>query len=449
MRTKVALLYDFQITVWYNADMSNRLKNKKYFSKRSYHGGSRGMNPTIKIIVSAVGILLAAAVLFVCVIAVMVLLEKNGIDTPISPDGITAKYIDKLHNSGLFGFDSGDVLVCSPTPFVTPEPTATPDPMASFDGEAAEKELVMPSDSDYKYFGAPYCYDGRIICSAGKIIGGKSLLCALISYDIASGEVTELDIESKNGQLLNPVFNESWLIYLDGNTQNGGGDICVVDLKSGNMTPTVIKTVYLGQPEFKLDGDYFTWVERTGTSKDKVFVCHIPSQEITVVAAFTKSNYGTSTPYMFGGRVIWANDDNISHEGGRVSSAIEYIDLENGSINSLLPDVYVHDPEYNGTYYAWINANYSSDSELYIYNGVDAPMLIDSGVVEFGISEDYIAYGKDEAVWVYIFASGQIYRITPERESTQFLGTSGGYIMWMDVTSRERDVIRYASLPEF
>ena len=156
MRTKVALLYDFQITVWYNADMSNRLKNKKYFSKRSYHGGSRGMNPTIKIIVSAVGILLAAAVLFVCVIAVMVLLEKNGIDTPISPDGITAKYIDKLHNSGLFGFDSGDVLVCSPTPFVTPEPTATPDPMASFDGEAAEKELVMPSDSDYKYFGAPY-----------------------------------------------------------------------------------------------------------------------------------------------------------------------------------------------------------------------------------------------------------------------------------------------------
>ena len=109
----------------------------------------------------------------------------------------------------------------------------------------------------------------------------------------------------------------------------------------------------------------------------------------------------------------------------------------------------MHDPEYNGTYYAWINANYSSDSGLYIYNGVDAPMLIDSGVVEFGISEDYIAYGKDEAVWVYIFASGQIYRITPERESTQFLGTSGGYIMWMDVTSRERDVIRYASLPEF
>ena len=76
-------------------------------------------------------------------------------------------------------------------------------------------------------------------------------------------------------------------------------------------------------------------------------------------------------------------------------------------------------------------------------------MLIDSGVAEFGISKDYIAYGKDEAVWVYIFASGQIYRITPERESTQFLGTSGGYIMWMDVTSRERDVIRYALLPEF
>ena len=33
------------------------------------------------------------------------------------------------------------------------------------------------------------------------------------------------------------------------------------------------------------------------------------------------------------------------------------------------------------------------------------------------------------------------------RENTQFLGVSGGYVMWMDVTSRERDIIKYALPP--
>lgn len=115
----------------------------------------------------------------------------------------------------------------------------------------------------------------------------------------------------------------------------------------------------------------------------------------------------------------------------------------------MLPDVYIHDPQYNGNYYAWLGSSHDADASLYVYNSVDAPIVIDTGVVEFDISDKFIAYGKNEAVWVYLFSTGAIYRITPERESAQFLGTSNGYIMWMDVTSRERDIIRYVSLPEF
>ena len=68
-------------------------------------------------------------------------------------------------------------------------------------------------------------------------------------------------------------------------------------------------------------------------------------------------------------------------------------------------------------------------------------------MVEFGISDSFIAYGKDEAIWIFVFETQKTYRLTPEREHAQFLGVSGGYIMWMDVTSRERDIIRYAKLP--
>ena len=271
--------------MWYNDCMSNRLNNKRYFKRRA-SGRSGGLHPVIRFIVSAIGILLALGII---VLAAMITLEAVfKVDTPITPDGVIAHGLDKLN--------AGNLLICSPTPYVTPEPTPVPKPMDSFNGGEAEREIVLPNDMSYPWFGKPYCYGNKIICSAGKLVNGKSLMVSLLEYDIASETVKKLDIESKNGQLLNPVFNDSWLIYLDGNTSNGGGDICVIDLKSGSMAPTVIKTVYVCQPEFKLDGDYFTWLERTGTSKDKIFVCHIPSGETTVIRSFTQSGYGTSMP---------------------------------------------------------------------------------------------------------------------------------------------------------
>lgn len=423
--------------MWYNDCMSNRLNNKRYFKRRA-SGRSGGLHPVIRFIVSAIGILLALGII---VLAAMITLEAVfKVDTPITPDGVIAHGLDKLN--------AGNLLICSPTPYVTPEPTPVPKPMDSFNGGEAEREIVLPNDMSYPWFGKPYCYGNKIICSAGKLVNGKSLMVSLLEYDIASETVKKLDIESKNGQLLNPVFNDSWLIYLDGNTSNGGGDICVIDLKSGSMTPTVIKTVYVCQPEFKLDGDYFTWLERTGTSKDKIFVCHIPSGETTVIRSFTQSGYGTSMPFIHNGKIIWADDDNIAHEGGRISSALKYVNISDGEIVDLLPDAYIHDPECNSNYYAWLDSAHAENASLYVYNGYDAPVVIDTGVVEFGVSDDYIAYGKNDAVWVYLFSDGSIYRITPEREAAQFLGVSGGYIMWMDVTSRDRDIIRYVALPE-
>lgn len=427
--------------LWYNYAMSKKFKNKRYFKHRSYGNGSNSWNPVVRFLISAIGIILAVSIVS---IGAMIALEAVfHIDTPIKPDGIIA--------NGLEQINAGDLLVCSPTPYFTPEPTQTPHPMDSFNGGEIEREIVLPSDISYPWFGKPYCYGNKIIFSAGKVIDGKSLMCALMEYNIDSDSesVTELNIESKNGQLLNPVFNDKWLVYLDGNTSNGGGDICVLELNNGVSSPIVIKTVYACQPEFSLYGDYFTWIERTGTLKDKVFVCHIPSMETTVVQTYTQSGYGTSKPHMYAGRIIWAADDNIAHEDGRVSSALKYIDLESGGISEMLPDVYIHDPQYNGNYYAWLGSSHDADAALYVYNGSDAPVVIDTGVVEFDISDKFVAYGKNEAVWVYLFSTGAIYRITPERESAQFLGTSNGYILWMDVTSRERDIIRYVSLPEF
>ena len=57
------------------------------------------------------------------------------------------------------------------------------------------------------------------------------------------------------------------------------------------------------------------------------------------------------------------------------------------------------------------------------------------------------AYSVDEVIYVYFFNNGQSYRITPERELAQLLGASEGYVIWMDVTTRQRDVLKIAKIP--
>ncbi len=148
-----------------------------------------------------------------------------------------------------------------------------------------------------------------------------------------------------------------------------------------------------------------------------------------------------SKPFIYGDRVIWAAP------GQGETSSIRYIDADTGASGEFSPGTYVHDPEYNGEYYAWLNAPHSPGTALYTASAASDPMLVAEGVTEFGISEKFIAYGKDDAVFIYVFETGQSYRITPEREDALFLGVSGGTVLWMDVTSRERDIIKYAVPP--
>ena len=181
-------------------------------------------------------------------------------------------------------------------------------------------------------------------------------------------------------------------------------------------------------------------------------MCDLETLETTVVAMFSSSSYGTSTPYMRDGTLIWASDGTERYEDGRMTSMIKHIDLGSSGIRDYAVDTYVHDPEFNGEYFVWIDAHYSENSTLYYAEKPEGDRLeshkIADGVVDFYIDERFVAYSVDEVIYVYLFNSGESFRITPERELAQLLGASDGHVIWMDVTTRERDVLKYAAIPE-
>lgn len=117
-----------------------------------------------------------------------------------------------------------------------------------------------------------------------------------------------------------------------------------------------------------------------------------------MVQYFNSSGYGASMPYFENGKLIWAGEDSTRAR----CSSINYISLNETSIGELYPGVYVHDPETNGKYYAWLDGPHGPSAKLYVWDGSGTPVAAAEGVVEFGIAENFVAYGKDEAVWIYV-----------------------------------------------
>lgn len=405
----------------------NKRRTRRKNSVKSYRSGN--LSPLLKLLGTLFG---GAAAIALLVFGIMFILEAFfKIDTPLNASGIIGKFAGKINTP----------LIESPTPIVTAEPTPTPNPMEGFEPAALQRELILPGELNYPWLADPYCFDGTVICSAGKLFDGKVKLQKLVQYDISTGNVSELGISPLNDHLLNPVFNEKWLVYFDANYNYGGGEIRCVNRLSASSAPQTIKTVYVGQPQISLDGDLITWIERTGSEREKIFACDLSTGENVTVDYFDNHSSGTSAPDISHGRLVWSAPASFN------DSCVKYYDVALGTSAEFRPGLFVHDPKFNGKYFAWLDSPHADGAKLYISDGVSGSTEIAADVISFDLDEEFAAYSVEDAVYIYLFETGETYRITSERESAQLLGVSGGVIFFMDVTSRERDIIKYMPSP--
>ncbi len=330
----------------------------------------------------------------------------------------------------------------TPAPQTIVKPSPTPHPMDAFDASSAANEVVFDGYMDYSWFGDPYFYNGSMLLTGGKLIDGQAIMNTLLRYypDTRSAEV--LPVQPQNTHIMFAKCNDNYLVYLDAKA-NGGGAIMAIDLRSGSYTAKKIKDIYTGQPEIMLDGNYIAWVDRTGTRMDKLFVCDLSSFETTTLAMFSSSTYGESLPCLHNGTLYWADTDSGTGE----NSVIHSIALTASTSHAYAPGTYAHDPQGNGRYLVWLDAHHSEDCNLYYSENEGEAQMIASGVVECGLSDHFVAYCKNETIYAFVFDNKKTYRVTSDRENAMFLGVSDGNVIWMDVTSRERDIVKFAKIP--
>lgn len=348
----------------------------------------------------------------------------------------------------LIGIDYRAPFAPTPTPSPTPRPTPTPNPMELFDAEGAETEVVFDEIRDYKWFGDPYFYGGKLMLTGGKLIDGKAIMCDLLLWDPEGRSAQKLNIPLENTHFMFPKFNDDWIVYLDAN-YDGGGKLCAVDRSASSLKPVTIKTVYTGQCEPMLYQNYVAWTERTGTRMDKLFLCDLTTMETTTLHMFSNTSYGQSLPSLMDGVLVWADAERSGSTDEEDVSVIYSVRLGSASIQSIHTETYAHDPISNGQYTAWLDAHHSLQTKLYcMAQGASEPTLVAQGVVQFGMGNKFIAYSKDETIYLYRFDNKKTYKLSGEYEKAQFMGVSDGKVIWMDVTSRERDILKYSEVPE-
>ncbi len=356
-------------------------------------------------------------------------------------------YIAVPKAAEFIGIDYHAPFTPEATPAPTPKPTPTPHPMKTYDFSANSQELVFDGSSNYKWFTDPYFYDGRMIISAGKLApDGKNVTFSdMFFFNPEDRSAEKLPLSPQNFHFMYPKFNGKWLVYLDAKIDEGGA-IMAVDLTASPLKAVKVKDIYSGQPEPFLSDNYVAFMDRTGTTRDKLFVYDLITMESTVVAMFSNSVYGQSKPFLVENTLIWA--DSATSGGSSDTSVLNYIYINSSTVKSVNTGTFIHDPECNRQYTAWLTEVHSRDTQLYGMNGFGGtPFLIDSGVVEFGLGSNFAAYSRDEGIYVYMFDSGSIYRLTQDYEQAMFLGVSDDHIMWMDVTSRERDIVKFIEIP--
>ena len=326
-----------------------------------------------------------------------------------------------------------------PSPAPTPQPSPTPVPgtertIYGVDLSRVQHEILIP---EYQYAGDFSVYGGTILFAVGNYTAdGTAAFTRAILYDTKARHATYQRLDLAYKSIRHPRMNDKWIVYLDA-LNSGGGQIRVYDRATGENR--ILKTVHLGLPTLALWEDTVFWVERTGTSRDKLFGCDLNTGEAVTLEVFENTDAGVSAVAAGGGKLVCVTG----------SGALKTWDLATGKIREDHFGVTVHDPKTDGRIVAFLTGYHGEDSDLALVNGNGQLTVVARGVADFALADGAIVYGTLDKVYVYFMDDGATFCLTRPSETAMFLGGGGDFAIWMDVTWRDRDIIEYMHLNDF
>ena len=323
----------------------------------------------------------------------------------------------------------------APTPAPTPEPTRDPYPdhaLYNADLLSLQTEIVVP---EFQYTAdVSVCGDMILAATGNYTPDGTAAFVRALLYDVNTKKQLLLSLPLQYKSIRFPAMSERWIVYLD-STANGGGRMMAYDRTNGESRE--LKTVHTGLPRPMVWNNTAAWIERTGQSRDKLFLVDLETGESVTVAIFDNSPYGLSDPYLYDGTLLY-----VSPAGD-----LTKLDLRTGQSEIIPTAGYVHDPQMNRDGVAYLDSDHAPDGRLWFDDG-SGPVEVISGAADFAMGDGFLAYSRREKNYVYYYGDGTTFCTTRSDETALLLAAGGKTLVWMDVTWRDKDIMEYMTVGE-
>ena len=334
-------------------------------------------------------------------------------------------------NMSCLGSEQGEEIE-SPEPTVSPLPAGAERPLFSTDLRKAQQEWMMP---DRQYLTDVSVAGNTLVAAAGDYYApdGTAAFVRVALRDIPTKYNSQIEVPMLYQNIRFPRLLGSTLVYLDVKGA-GGGRLMAYDTISTEEKE--LKTIHMGVPYLTAEGNAVCWIERTGTTRFKLFACDVTSGESVTIALSDNAQFGASRPSLQGGLLVWT-------EG---SGKLCTLNLSDGEREERQLSVAVHDPQTNGKQIAFLSGMHGTGTDLYILEKDGTPLCAAKDVADFRIAEGFVAYNTGEKNYIRFFSDGSTFCITRESERVLLLAAGGSYVVWQNVIWRERDILEYMAV---
>ncbi|MBQ9942209.1 MAG: hypothetical protein IJP03_04285 [Christensenellaceae bacterium] len=319
------------------------------------------------------------------------------------------------------------------------------DPLAGEAGEEKENDISgfqQEALIEYRTINDPYMSGNEIVFSSSSVVGGVAVYDKLVLFDVIEKKHTQIPVRVKYENIVWTKLNEDFIVWVDSNGK-GGGRVMMYDRAEGKSH--LIKEYAFALPQISLHGDYVAFLQQAGKSLDRLYLYDLRKREAVCVRVLE------NMPSMAGG--VHMSEDGITYAVPYMEDDIQkcriYVQPVDGSAGSVLePDRYAYAPKKSGIYTAFLSSTSGPPKDIYLMKGGETPILVESDVTNFDMGRDFLAYTKDNNIYVYRFSSGQKYRLNSQVSRGRLASVNGNTVVWYDVTggSADVDIVKYAKV---
>ncbi len=299
--------------------------------------------------------------------------------------------------------------------------------------ETTEEEY-QPSEmylADYKTKNDPYISGNKIIFTTRVDKEDKLYrLDAVGVFNIETQEAQMLpNVEKKYDNLLSPLLSGNTAVWID-SMANGGGRIVGYDLLTNKQF--VIKEYGYAMPQLSLDGDILTFMQWAGDTRQRLYAYNVATREAVTIRLFD-TEVGNSAADVSDTDMVWSE---YKSDAGKKSAALKRIVFSEGSSQFENYDIGddVYEPKTNGKDIVFATTHDITSGDLMLSTGGSEPVKIAENVLNYDVGDNFVAYTKNDTVYVSFTDQQKTVAVTSEIAKTLLVGVDGNALVYYDIT---------------